>query len=246
MVTEWGSRAADANQGSFYSTFTQNYFNWKSTYNIKAIYAYTLFADVTDSGTGPVFGVNALNFGLIQADGSTPKPAYNSFCNVIASNTVTTPGGWPAIARALPLPVYGSGAQVLSPLTTADNTLRSFTIPGGSMGPNTSLRITALFTCPTNANTKTFRVRWGGNVIYQAAFTTTTITVNIETILQNRGVLNAQVGQPVALLGPTFTAGPIQTWAIDTTVDQVIAFSAQAGVATDQLALERCSIELIG
>jgi hypothetical protein len=246
MVTEWGSRAADTNQGSFYAQRTLDFFNWKSTYNIKAIYAYALFADTTDAGTGPVFGVNALNFGLIQADGSTKKPAYNSFCNVIQSNTVTTPGGWPAIARALPLPVLGSGAQVLAPLNTTDNTLRSYTIPGGSMGPNTTLRVTALFTCPTNANTKTFRVKWGGNVIYQAGFTSTTITVNIEVILQNRGVLNAQVGQPVALLGPTFTAGPIQTWAIDTTVDQVVAFTAQAGVGTDQLTLERCSIELIG
>jgi hypothetical protein len=146
----------------------------------------------------------------------------------------------------VPLPVYSSGVQVLGPLNTSDNTFQSFTIPGKTMGPNTTLRATALFTCPTNANTKTFRVRWGGNVIYQASFTTTTITVFIEVLLQNRGVLNAQVGQPVAILGPAFTAGPIQTWAIDTTVDQIVSFSGQAGVGTDQLTLERCSVELFG
>jgi hypothetical protein len=245
MVTEWGSRAADTNQGAFYAQRTLDFFNWKSTYNIKAIYAYALFADTTDAGTGPVFGVNALNFGLIQADGSTKKPAYNSFCNVIQSNTVTTPGGWPAIARALPLPVYSSGAQVLSPLTVTDNVLKSFTIPGGSMGPNTTMRITAIFTMPNNANTKTFRIRFGGVVIYQASFTTA-VTLNMEFLIQNRGVLNAQIAQVQSMLGPTSNTGPVLTAAVDTTADQVVAFSAQAGVGTDQLALERCSIELIG
>jgi hypothetical protein len=243
-VTEWGSRAADAGQGTFVGNAAATYFANKATYSIDAIYAYVLFADTTDSGTGPVFGVNALNFGLIQADGTTKKAAYNAYANCANTNTTVVQGGWPK-PRALPLPVYSSGAQVLSPLTVTDNVLKSFTIPGGSMGPNTTMRITAIFTMPNNANTKTFRIRFGGVVIYQASFTTA-VTLNMEFLIQNRGVLNAQIAQVQSMLGPTSNTGPVLTAAVDTTADQVVSFSAQAGVGTDQLALERCSIELIG
>jgi hypothetical protein len=243
-VTEWGSRASDVNQGNFINSASMVYFNNRTTYGINGIYVYGLFADSDDSGTGPVFGVAANNFGMIQADGTTKKPSWNYYTANAKGNTAVVPGGW-AKPRALPLPVYGSGVQVLNSLTVTDNVLKSFTIPGGSMGPNTTMRITAIFTMPNNANTKTFRIRFGGVVIYQASFTAA-VTLNMEFLLQNRGALNSQIGQVISMLGPTSNTGPVLTAAIDTTIDQVVAFSAQAGVGTDQLALERCSIELIG
>lgn len=142
-------------------------------------------------------------------------------------------------------PVYSSGVQVPNTLTTTDNVLQSFTIPGKTMGPNTTMRITAIFTMPNNANTKTFRIRHGGVVAFQASFTTA-ITVNLEFLLQNRGVLNAQVAQVASMIGPAFNAGPVFIGTVDTSLDQVVSFSAQAGVGTDQLNLERCSVELLG
>lgn len=244
-VTEWGSKAPDATQGGFVGSATSVYFANKATYNIKAIYVYVLFADSTDSGTGPVFGVAANNYGIIQADGSTKKPAYTSYTNFINANTVTTQGGWPTVPRYLPAPNYGNGAQVLNALNTSNNTLRSITIPGRSMGPNTMLRITAVFSCPNNANTKTFRITFGGVTWHQSSYTTAA-TVRIEIVIQNRNALNAQVGAVVSMIGPAFNAGPALTGAIDTTADQVVGFQGQAGVGTDQLALESCNIQLIG
>lgn len=244
-VTEWGSKAPDSNQGSFVGSAASVYFANRTTYNIKGIYVYVLFADVTDSGTGPVFGVAANNFGIIQADGSTKKAAYTSYTNFINANTVTTQGGWPAVPRYLPAPNYGNGAQVLNTLTTTNNTLRSITIPGKSMGPNTMLRITAVFSCPNNANTKTFRITFGGITWHQSGYTTAA-TVRIEIIIQNRNALNSQMGAVVSMIGPAFNAGPVLTGAIDTTADQVVGFQAQAGTGTDQLALESCNIQLVG
>lgn len=244
MVTEWGSRAADTNQGSFYNTFTQNYFAWKTTYNIRAIYAYVLFADTTDSGTGPVFGVNALNFGLIQADGSTKKPAYNSFCNVIQTNTVTTPGGWPALPRCLPQPPIAYSTPVANTGSTTNNTLRTETIKGGQMGPNSSLRITHLWSYTNNANTKTVRLVVGGVTVIQSGFTTTG-AFSAETIIRNRGALNAQ-----SYIGGGFsgfsTAGALATMAVDTSQDFTVVFSAQNGVGTDTITLEGYIVEIIG
>lgn len=145
----------------------------------------------------------------------------------------------------LPLPVFSSGVQVPNTLTTTDNVLQSFTIPGKTMGPNTTIRITAIFSMPNNANTKTFRVRFGGTIFHQASYTTS-VTTNIEVLIQNRGALNSQVCQVISMIGPAFNTGPVLTGSVDTTVDQVVSFSAQAGVGTDQLNLERCSVELLG
>lgn len=244
MVTEWGSRASDTNQGSFYATRTQDFFTWKSTYNIKAIYAYVLFADVTDSGTGPVFGVNALNFGLIQADGATVKPAYTSFCSAISSNTVTTPGGWPAVPRYLPQAPIAYSTPVANTGSTTNNALRTETIKGGQMGVNSSLRITHLWSYTNNANTKTVRLIVGGVTVIQSGFTTTG-AFSCETIIRNRGALNAQ-----SYVGGGFsgfsTAGALTTMAVDTSQDFTVVFSAQNGVGTDTITLEGYIVEIIG
>jgi hypothetical protein len=246
-ITEWGSRASDVNQGNFINSASMVYYNNRTTYGINGIYVYGLFADSDDSGTGPVFGVAANNFGMIQADGTTKKPSWNYYTANAKANTAIVPGGW-ARARYLPAQPYTNGTQVLNTLTTTNNVLRSITIPGGAMGPNTMLRISAVWSCPNNANTKTFRVGFGGVTWHQSSYTNSpaTATVRMEIIVQNRNALNSQVGAVVSMIGPNFNSGPALTGAIDTTVDQVVTFSAQAGVATDQLALECCAIELIG
>jgi hypothetical protein len=244
MVTEWGSRAADSNQGAFYATRTQDFFTWKTTYNIKAIYAYVLFADTTDSGTGPVFGVNALNFGLIQADGATVKPAYSSFVGCIQTNTVTTPGGWPVLPRCLPQPPIAYSTPVANTGSTTNNTLRTETIKGGQMGPNSSLRITHLWSYPNNANTKTVRLVVGGVTVIQSSFTTTGV-FQAETVIRNRGAINAQSYVGGGYFGFS-TGGAIATMAIDTSQDFTVVFTAQNGVGTDTITLEGYIVEIIG
>jgi hypothetical protein len=244
-ITEWGSRASDVNQGNFINSQSMVLYNNRVALGINAIYVYGLFADSDDSGTGPVFGVAANNFGMIQADGTTKKPSWNYYTANAKANTAVVAGGWPTVPRFLAPPPIGRGDQVLNTLTTTNNTLRTLTVPGRSMGPNTELRITAAFSMPNNANTKTFRITFGGTAYFTASFTTAS-TVFLELSIQNRNSLASQVGQVLSSIGPAFNAGTIVTSAVDTTVDQTITFAAQAGVGTDQLALERCMVQYVG
>jgi hypothetical protein len=75
-VTEWGIRDTDSAQATHVGTRLAEYWGWKDQYGVTAAILYCLFADPSDSGTGTTFGVAANNFGVIQADGATEKPAY--------------------------------------------------------------------------------------------------------------------------------------------------------------------------
>lgn len=126
---------------------------------------------------------------------------------------------------------------------TNDNIVATVTIPGGLMSANSQLRICSLWTYPNNANTKTVRTRFGGNLMTQSSFTSGNGAFSVETILANRGT-GSQV-----FVGGGFngfgTAGAVSTMAVDTTVDQTVTFSLQLGTSTDTMSLERFSIEVM-
>lgn len=141
--------------------------------------------------------------------------------------------------------VFVNGAQAPNGLNTGNNQVAKVTIPGGTMGKNSMLRIVALFSFPNNTNTKTARVYFGGTVIYQAGFTANTL-VKVEIEIQNRNSLTSQVVQGSTQASPGNVSSPLVTLALDTTQDQLLEFYAQVGTATDQMNLERYSVEVIG
>jgi hypothetical protein len=81
FVTEWGSNKLPDPQATHIASRLAQYWGWKDEYGVKRAITYCLFADAADSGTGTVFGVAETSYGLILADGVTPKPAYASFVN---------------------------------------------------------------------------------------------------------------------------------------------------------------------
>jgi hypothetical protein len=247
-VTEWGSRASDVNQGNFINSASMVYFNNRATYGINGIYVYGLFADSDDSGTGPVFGVAANNFGMIQADGTTKKPSWNYYTANAKANTAIVPGGW-ARARYLPLPPvsWHVGANNTGNLT--DNMLRTETIKGGSMGQNSALMIRQWWSYPNNANTKTIRcklVQGGTTVLLTQASFTTTGNFSGEVALRNTGSTSAQKYIGGGSFGFSTGSAIAGTSAIDTTQDFQIVFSAQNGVTTDTITLDGYTLEIIG
>jgi hypothetical protein len=243
-ITEWGSRASDVNQGNFINSQSMVLYNNRVALGINAIYVYGLFADSDDSGTGPVFGVAANNFGMIQADGTTKKPSWNYYTANAKANTAVVAGGWPALPRFLPKPPIAYSTPVNNTGSTTNNTLRTETIKGGQMGPNSSLRITHLWSYTNNANTKTVRLVVGGVTVIQSSFTTTGV-FQAETVIRNRGALNAQSYVGGGYFGFS-TGGAIATMAIDTSQDFTVVFTAQNGVGTDTITLEGYIVEIIG
>jgi hypothetical protein len=130
--------------------------------------------------------------------------------------------------------------QVVAPTdTTNESTLFSFTLPGGLLGPNDSLRIGAHMSCDNNANSKILRVRFGGSIALSSGTVTTAAYSHMNVIIANRNSRTAQTTR-MSYSYAGANGGPL---AINTTVDQLITVTIQKGVATDNAALESVMVE---
>lgn len=145
--------------------------------------------------------------------------------------------------------VYTDAAGTQKPITTAgaytaltaEQTLASMTVPGGSMGPNGAIRAVAGFDVLNNANNKACRVRFGGAIISSAgSFSFTTQGGTLGVMARNRGVANQQSGT-----GTGFGTGTVSRLSVDTAVDQALTMTGQLAVATDWIILEGYTIEIL-
>lgn len=112
--------------------------------------------------------------------------------------------------------------------STNEITLASFTLPGGSMGPNGILNFTTSVFGDSSAVAKTHRVRGGGVTLAQFATSTNSCAEYLMQI-KNRGTQLAQFGPRSVGVGSggTTIGGTWQYAAIDTSVDKTIALSVQ-------------------
>lgn len=129
--------------------------------------------------------------------------------------------------------------------STAVHDFASITIPGGSLGPNGAIEIEAFWSCSNNANTKTVSISLGGTTVHSVALTTSGVT-GILARIANRNSQSAQIvprNNSSTPYGSTTTAHT--TFAIDTSVDQVLKISGQLGVGTDSMVLEGYAIRIL-
>lgn len=121
-----------------------------------------------------------------------------------------------------------------------DIILASVTLPGGMMGKNGRLEIRSYWDVTNSANVKTASIRVGAVPIWTQN-PTTVWSLNHQTAIHNAGALNSQrLASPTASTANTFgaTSGGTSTpAAIDTSVDQVITFVANASAAGDTIVL---------
>ncbi len=123
---------------------------------------------------------------------------------------------------------------------TAKATLASFTLPANSLGANGQLIIETLFSASaTNVNAKNVTVEIGG-VVVDGANISSSFGTQLHCRVANRGVPNSQVFQNAGITG--YGSNNPQTAAIDTSVDQVIAFTVTLANATDTVKLESYQI----
>ncbi len=133
--------------------------------------------------------------------------------------------------------------------STAETALATLTLPGGSLGPNGALRITAVFSYSGTASAKTMRCRLGGSGLSGAQVanlaSSSASSMLLQRMIQNRNVENAQIG-PSATTGSSFgpSSNGIFTASVDTSVDQPIVFSGQLVTAAETIALESCLLEV--
>lgn len=143
-----------------------------------------------------------------------------------------------------------AGAAAAHTGDTAETALASFTVPGGAMGPNGVIRVTALWTYTNSANVKTLRVRLGGlsGAIFQANTVSTSNVIVTQRTIHNRNSQLSQVGFNVSVANSFVAVGsgsPPATGSEDTSVDQALVISCQLANSSETVTLEACLVELV-
>jgi hypothetical protein len=123
------------------------------------------------------------------------------------------------------------------------------TVPAGVMGANGMLRIDATYSFTSSASTKNVEIRFGGSAAYTSSFTTNT-GVRLQLLIQNRNSTSSQANS-LSLGGQSqfgsSTATVPLTLSINTANSQTIEMGGYwgAGVATENITLQRYSVELL-
>lgn len=132
--------------------------------------------------------------------------------------------------------------------TTAETTLRTVTIPGGMLGPDGVLRVSAMWSYTGSVNTKNIRLRLAGTQLNSADNVGSAANVSgaAQWIISNRGSEAAQISNPGFSMGLVYAGSQaIPTAAVDTSIDQVLAITGQLASAGELLRLERLLIEVL-
>lgn len=129
---------------------------------------------------------------------------------------------------------------VTAPDNTDENTLYTVAIPGGAMGPNDSMRVSAIWSCTNNANAKTLKIKHGDSVILSTPAAGGGGAAQ-HARASNRNSPNSQI---CGIIGSGLT-GTVNTYALDTTKTQDVTITAQKATADDSIILESVLVEII-
>lgn len=154
--------------------------------------------------------------------------------------------GMPAVPQKLiPFITTGPGAYVQA---TTEITLRSVTVPGGSMGPNGRLREFSLMEVANTVSNKTLKAYFD-TLLHANVIPTTTLSLRQEFFVQNTGAETAQryaVGTSgVAVTSGTQSAVNLLAGSVDTRTDKLLTVTGQLASAADYLISTAFSVEVL-
>lgn len=129
--------------------------------------------------------------------------------------------------------------------TTAETTLYSLVIPGGTIKANGALRILPVFSFTGSTNLKTFKIKLGGTEFLLIS-TSTAANIGHSSFLtiRNRNSQSVQIaGNPTGGFGLQTAAFPSGT--VDTSVDQTLAITGTLASAGETITLESVVVEVL-
>ena len=145
--------------------------------------------------------------------------------------------------------LYKDNTQYSSSGAAGITSLLTWTLPGGTMGPNDSLRITVYYTATNNANAKNAVISFGTtsvDILYNNC--ASAVCYQGMCIVHNNNSTSAQKAfQQYHSSGVPFgeSTNAVVAASIDTTADTDIMFRAEGMTASDNLNLESVMIELL-
>lgn len=135
-----------------------------------------------------------------------------------------------------PVEVLSSSAVAVPCASTAtDEVLASFTIPAGTLGPNSILQIEPLWTFASSLDDKICKVKVAGVTVYSATRTTTVKEAPL-IVLANRNSLASQI-MPYDNTYVVGGSGAPATFGIDFSANVTVQITGQRE-ASDALALQ--------
>lgn len=141
----------------------------------------------------------------------------------------------------------GSVVAVSHTGSVLETTLATIAVPASRFAVGDMLRITTQWKfTPVGAGVWTPRIKFGGTTFFDpgALFTGATLSARNQIQIANRAT-NVQVGNSLTQLNFSSNTGAPVVGAVDTTLDQNIAITAQLANATDTMTLESWLVELI-
>lgn len=144
--------------------------------------------------------------------------------------------------------IKASGTAVPITGTTDETVAASIIIPARAMGPNGILRVTSRWSYPNSANSKTFRIRFGGigGTRFLDVSATTTVAYQDQRMIANRGVENSQIGNSMGLGGGfSSSTSSLATSSVDTRQESELVITGQLASAAETLILEAYIVELL-
>lgn len=141
----------------------------------------------------------------------------------------------------LQLTIAQQHTAVTCPADTNENTLFSYAVPGGMMGPNDSLRVSVVVSTTNSANNKTLRLKFGGTQVRAIVYTTSAQATSSVRI-SNRNTLTQQV---IQIQGDGTSTSTANTASQDTSTPTPIILTGQLALGTESLVLESVLVELI-
>lgn len=141
--------------------------------------------------------------------------------------------------------IASSAVAITAPTNTSNNVLATVVIPGGSMGPNGTIRVT-VWASMSGVDNKTLRIRLGGVTLGTNSLSTS-VLVQCQYEITNRNSESIQIGQTnSARTFSEFTSGAaFISGAVNTQVDQNLTIELQKTTGADGYVIERYSVEVI-
>jgi len=136
--------------------------------------------------------------------------------------------------------------------TITETNMAAVRIPGGSMGPNGIVRLTALFSFPNSANNKVLTIRWNpaaGNITTNAIGSltaTTTAAAQLQFLVRNAGATNSQMvfGGQNGITPYGNLAAANLTFSGDSTADLFLNINASSAGAGEVVTLQGYAAEI--
>lgn len=168
------------------------------------------------------------------ASGTT---VYNSTYGVMMRSNGTR---WVPMA---PFRIYANGGDVIVTNTTADTEVATFTIPAKLMGTGL-LTFFADWTQTNSANSKLFKVFFGGSLLISPAGFASSLSVAGMYHIRNV-TASSQIGTAAMATGSGTTTGNLATGSVNTdTGDVVVSVQLKMSALSETMTLKNLFVEL--